>query len=218
VRRRILPSEVNSFARARAAADEGDLGPLFSGSSATGESSPAAEERALGTLTHRLIELGIRRYRDGVYREPDPEWVTGLLKGADQEEVEAALAQARGMAERFFDSELWRTLGQAQRIETELSVLARYDHPVHGELLLQGQFDLYAEIGKRCEVVDFKTDRELNPEEYRYQLSLYREAAEALSGLPSRTTIFGLRDGRARELPPVPREEMDELLAAYVLG
>lgn len=236
VRRRILPSEFNSFALARAeeaapedASADAGLGPLFAaGASAAGESpsagrSPGAGgtggwERAMGTLTHRIIELEIQRVRTGAAGEPDPEWVTGLLKGASLEEVEAALAEARGMAARFFHSELWHSLEGAQRIETELSVLARYDHPVYGELLLQGQFDLYAEIDGRCEVIDFKTDQDLRPEEYSYQLSLYREAAEALSGLPGRSTIFGLRDGRAEELPGIPREEMDELLAAYVIG
>ena len=229
-RRRILPSELNEFALHQEVSE--DLGPLFAGAGSVGSerrstveqsaTAPGAksgeEERALGTLTHRLIELRIEAFQSGQRRELDPDWVATLFKGAPPEQQEELLREAEKMTSRFFDSELWRSLQGAERIETELSVLARYDHPVLGELLLQGQFDLYAEVEGRCEVVDFKTDRHLRPEEYVYQLSLYREAAEALSGLPGKTRIFGLREGGAHEVQSLDRKEMDELLAAYVIG
>jgi hypothetical protein len=42
--------------------------------------------------------------------------------------------------------------------------------------------DLLVESREECIVVDFKTDEELDPREYRLQMELYRRAAEALGG------------------------------------
>ncbi|MFP4408507.1 MAG: UvrD-helicase domain-containing protein [Spirochaetaceae bacterium] len=230
LRRRILPSEFNEFALHRQTGEE--LGPLFSDAGPVGSARRSAperftavpgvgggeEERALGTLAHRVIELRIQELQSGANMELEPDWLAALFKNTPRERQEELLGEAHAMARRFFDSELWHSLRGAERMETELSVLARYDHPLLGVLLLQGQFDLYAEVDGRCEVVDFKTDRRLQPREYVYQLSLYREAAEALSGVPGRTRIFGLRDGEIHEMESLERREMDELLAAYVLG
>lgn len=228
--KRINPSEFNGYAREAAVAEPRDeaagpgesLGPLFAGVEVVGESSDSHEagesERALGTLTHGLIELRIRAYREGGSAEPDPGWIAGLFRGASEEERGAYRVEAEAMAARFFEGELWERLRSAQRLETELSVLSRYDHPALGELFIQGQFDLYAETETQCEIIDFKTDRRLDPEEYRYQLSLYAYAAGELSGISPRITVFGLRDGRAAQLSPLRMGAMDELLSAYVLG
>ena len=98
-RRRILPSELNSFAldRQRESAPEEELGPLFA--AADGGARPVdgtgEDERALGTLSHRLIELQIHSFRSGGSPEPDPEWVAGLLKGAAPERQEELFGEAR---------------------------------------------------------------------------------------------------------------------------
>ena len=242
--RRIVPSEFNSYAweterlgplfadgggtsRARprgGPGDEGDPVPegreaaSNPGSSSGQELRQGARERGMGTLTHRLIELRIRSLRDGGSTELDLAWAAALLGGVAGEELVEAMGEAKQMAERFFESKLWSRLKGAERLETELSVLARYDHPRLGDLYVQGQFDLFAEHQGGCEIVDFKSDRELRPEEYRYQLSLYSYAARELSGKEPRVTLFGLRDGSATELRSLKPEAMDELLASYVLG
>ncbi|MFP4329525.1 MAG: UvrD-helicase domain-containing protein [Spirochaetaceae bacterium] len=222
--RRIIPSEFNSFARARVAAAEGGPGspesiaPADNDGRRDGGATGGAVERALGTLTHRLIELQIRSLREGGPSEPDPEWVAELFSDIPEGVRERTAKEATAMAEGFLNSEIWKNLEGAARLESELSVLSRYDHPELGPLFVQGQFDLYAELPEVCWVLDFKTDRNLEPREYRYQLSLYRDAAEKLSGRPVETAVFGLRDALASEIPAVSPGELDDLLFAYVLG
>jgi hypothetical protein len=73
---------------------------------------------------------------------------------------------------------------------------------------VNGKMDLiFEEPGApgRCVIVDFKTDREIAPEQHAAQLACYRTAASAFSDFPPETWLFFLRRGVALPI----NEELD---------
>jgi len=71
-------------------------------------------------------------------------------------------------------------------------------------LLLSGAMDMvYGDEGGLV-VVDFKTDRVVAPARHAFQLSVYRDAAESIFGLPARAFVSYLRDGSEREISGLP--------------
>ncbi|HOC30104.1 MAG TPA: PD-(D/E)XK nuclease family protein, partial [Treponemataceae bacterium] len=81
--------------------------------------------------------------------------------------------------------------------KTEYGFITKY--PWNGNLLtVTGQMDLVFEQGNRIIVVDYKTDRDENPETHADQLAVYRKAAAELRpGKQPETWIFWLRTGTA---------------------
>ncbi|HTB14687.1 MAG TPA: UvrD-helicase domain-containing protein [Bryobacteraceae bacterium] len=69
------------------------------------------------------------------------------------------------------------------------------------DVVLRGQIDLWYEQDGELVLVDFKTDREEEPESYSLQLRFYALALERYAGrLPDRAMLFYLRSGRAVEI------------------
>jgi RecB family exonuclease len=69
------------------------------------------------------------------------------------------------------------------------------------DVVLRGQIDLWYEQDGELVLVDFKTDREEDPESYALQLRFYALALERYVGrLPDRAVLFYLRSGRAVEV------------------
>jgi len=130
-----------------------------------------------GTIAHRHIEARF----------------TGI-----QAPVQAELAEiTREMADRFFASEIGKAALSAVWKKTEYGFITKY--PWNGNLLtVTGQMDLVFEQGNRIIVVDYKTDRDENPETHADQLAVYRKAAAELRpGKQPETWIFWLRTGTA---------------------
>ena len=98
----------------------------------------------------------------------------------------------------------------------------RFVLPVRGEdrtLLVSGSMDLIYENGGRCTVIDFKTDRRIDPDAHRVQMACYRKAAPAFSALPVRTVLFYLRQGVSREIKTdVPDRELCHLAGGTIGG
>jgi ATP-dependent helicase/nuclease subunit A len=69
------------------------------------------------------------------------------------------------------------------------------------DVVLRGQIDLWYEQDGELVLVDFKTDRVEEPEQYALQLRFYALALERYLGrLPDRAVLFYLRSGRAVEI------------------
>ncbi|HOU37833.1 MAG TPA: UvrD-helicase domain-containing protein [Treponemataceae bacterium] len=129
-----------------------------------------------GTIAHRVIESGF----------------TGLPAT-----VPAGVQQAANdMAKRFFASALGDMALKAAWREAEYSFITR--QTIGGQILtLTGQADLVFEHDGEIHVVDYKTDSVEDPEEHRFQLSIYRLAVSEIMEKPVKTWIFYLRSGNA---------------------
>ena len=151
-------------------------------------------EASFGTLCHLLIEKRIKGFLP-------PGRVEALLEELPPERRGQVRAEAESLVLRFFDSPLGRSLSGAIRTESEYSFLLKKD--LEGrKVFLRGKIDLLLEFPEEALVVDFKTDRIEIPGEHREQLSLYCEAAAALTGKSVRPILCYLRNGFLREIHP----------------
>jgi len=157
----------------------------------------SALENAFGTLCHHSIACLLD------HRKPDIP--AGLAEPFRSAELDAAArsalqAQAIGLAEAFLQSTLGAQAQAALRRRSEFSFLLPLSVPGNKPILVKGSVDLLFEFEGRCLVVDFKTDRNLDPEEHRVQLECYRAAASAFSDFPVETWLVYLRDARSVRL------------------
>ncbi len=97
-------------------------------------------------------------------------------------------------------------LPEAQELAARFPMPANAEHEFDfmfsvGDVVLRGQIDLWYEQDGELVLVDFKTDREEEPESYALQLRFYALALERYLGrLPDRAVLFYLRSGRAVEI------------------
>jgi hypothetical protein len=178
-----------------------------------GEAGDEEGRTRFGTLCHLAIALSLdgaapERGRlvpvEVLERETRRIFGTGRAK---KESLRALTEEALEKARNFLESPLGGEAAGASRRCSEF----RFVLPVRGEdrtLLIGGSMDLIYESGGRCTVVDFKTDRRVDPEAHRVQMACYRRAAPAFSSLPVRTILFYLRYGVSREIETDMSDEM----------
>ena len=157
-----------------------------------------------GTYCHTCIE---RADELGISRQPAPPPaeapdVPPELR-PDIPEHDLAVFSLAGyeFARRFLESPVAAQLEEAQSVEHELGFVLEGGQFTPG--VVRGQIDLLAEFADYALVLDFKTDRTLNPESYRVQMEVYRRAAEALTGKPARVELVHLRSGETAAVGPV---------------
>jgi ATP-dependent helicase/nuclease subunit A len=129
-----------------------------------------------GTYAHRAIEA---RFTGESPQVPD--------------EIRAVTDR---MADKFMDSDLGKKSRASVWKETEYGFITTYEYEGRA-ITVTGQIDLLFEYEGTVYVVDYKTDREENPEAHEEQLAVYRKAAGDLFGLPVETWLFYLRTGNA---------------------
>lgn len=113
------------------------------------------------------------------------------------------------LAAAFPRSELGQRAARAERVEREFDFVIAF-----GDLVVEGQIDLFFLEGGEAVVVDYKTDRSTErAAAYSIQLAVYREVVRRLHpGLPVRAFLYFLRSEQALE---VSEELSAELLARY---
>ncbi len=111
----------------------------------------AGSARRIGTLTHTALEHGIRE--------------TEYLQSFDASASEKELKEAIHLAKEFDISAVYAPVRHAKG--RERPVMLRFNR-----LTLNGIVDLYSHDF----VLDFKTDREIEPEHHRFQLWIYAKA------------------------------------------
>lgn len=166
---------------------------------------------ALGTLTHLLLEL---RMRDGLSQDAwlaVPFEVEATLLG-DRELDETLLREAWELSEAFLDSQLRRDLSSTELRFEEPFLYSFYAGGVRR--YVRGQFDLVALTSEYVHVIDFKTDRGIDPQQYDGQMALYIAAARALYARPVGLSLFALREGRAIAMEPSLEEILPEILGS----
>ncbi|MEA1912158.1 MAG: PD-(D/E)XK nuclease family protein, partial [Spirochaetota bacterium] len=93
--------------------------------------------------------------------------------------------------------------------ESELAFLLNIGDS-QNPLYINGQIDLLIEKKEEVIIVDFKTDKYMNPEEYAVQMFLYRQAAREIYNKPVLSYLFYLRDGRAVKVDSIFRLSKSE--------
>ncbi len=194
---------------------------------AAGDGGDPDQDLWFGSLCHRVVEQVLRRRladagREGPGAQERPR-EGFLLRRAEEEAVragrplrgecprpesyEAFLEEALGLAAGFFASPLAedlfaRAAAAGVPPEPEVPFIAK---PWQGGPLVNGVMDLVFPLPEETVVVDFKTDRVEAPEAHRFQMAVYRTAAEEIWGRPARAWLYYLRSGgtvRCRE--PLP--------------
>ncbi|MDR1325689.1 MAG: UvrD-helicase domain-containing protein [Treponema sp.] len=169
-----------------------------------------ATRLAFGTLCHRVIEhlLSGDISDESWLEDAALEEARTLFPEApfadkrDTGQARLAFAQeALRIARRFMVSDLGKEALAAKNRRSEFPFIL----PLGSEasrVLVRGSIDLIYEHNGRCTIIDFKTDKHLNIASHQVQLACYALAAEAFSGLPTRTVLVYLResDMPAREL------------------
>ncbi|HOV39600.1 MAG TPA: PD-(D/E)XK nuclease family protein, partial [Spirochaetales bacterium] len=164
----------------------------------SGDDTPSLEEY-FGSLCHGAVENRIMQ--DGVDR------LETLKSHCPVQNAYPILEkEAYRLADQFLESEAARALleeenGKPTR-EVEVPFLLK-SKDENSPLWIHGRIDLAIVRTDRVLVVDFKTDRYVQPEQHAAQLSLYRQAAVEIWGLPVETYLVYLRSG---EVIPVPEE------------
>ena len=169
---------------------------------------------AFGTLCHLCIE---RAPHAGYSAPPVPAEIpedqavgSAIARVLTEAQQELFRVEAATLAANFLTSEFWRQQPASVHAEHEVPFLLQL---IEGRpLLARGKIDLILENDDFVQVVDFKSDRHVDPLHYALQLELYRRAAAALFELPVSVALFDLRRGQLMPVDPPNTEEIDEFL------
>ena len=203
--------------RADRAADEAAVrlaGPLDGrAADASAAAADALLETEFGTLCHQFVEALLARPEE----PPDPAGpAAAALARLPKGRADLARAEALALAERFVRSERGRAAIAARSAKPSEGAVFEMEYPfvwraAAGEAgsgafptALTGSIDLVYGDGDGLWVVDFKTDRVIDPSRHAFQLAVYRDAAEAMFGRPTRAVIYYMRHGEEREIVESP--------------
>jgi ATP-dependent exoDNAse (exonuclease V) beta subunit len=167
-------------------------------------------EDSFGTLCHELT--GQLLLHPGTSAEPSSGSIRALSRLSAGNRA-AILAEALGLAQSFADSPRGRAAAAARNAllagQPGAVFELEYGFTWQGQsdgrpVFLSGSMDLvYGDDRSVC-VVDFKTDRHIRPEHHAFQLGVYREASQAIFGVPATAILYYLRTGEEREVATVP--------------
>lgn len=113
------------------------------------------------------------------------------------------------LASVFDRSELGQRAARAQQVEREFDFVVAF-----GDLVVEGQIDLFFVEGGEAIVVDYKTDRDSGRDSgranaYAIQLAVYKEVVQRLyPGLPVRAFLYFLRADQAVEVTQPLSEDL----------
>ena len=161
-----------------------------------------AEAVDIGTATHRflhLIDLDFFR-RDGIDFEQAVQQEAERIQSAGiLTEEELSLIHLHGVAS-FLKSRLGQRMLKSKEIKREASFTMRIDP--HEPTMVQGIVDCVFKEGGKWILIDYKTDRDTDPETFvprhEAQMNWYRTAIERLTHISVREMwLFALRAGKA---------------------
>ena len=143
---------------------------------------------AFGTFCHAVIENRIKG-RDELPQIPLE------LQGLPGQQLDIVVNDGVSLAGRFLSSSFYRIItGNPNTIiESEAAFLLRKEEEGN-QVYIKGVMDLLIQNPQETIVVDMKTDRYCDPDEYRTQLKIYLEAAAALTCKPVKGAIVYLRE------------------------
>ena len=149
---------------------------------------------AFGTYCHKLIESQLKNLKD------DIRFPSQLLK-LTNEQIEILKQDAEVLSLNFTNSSFAQGYKDFE-MESELSFLLNIGD-INNPVYINGQIDLLIEKDDGVVIVDFKTDKFKDVEEYALQMFLYRKAAGDIFGKPVKSYLFYLREGKKAEVDSV---------------
>ncbi|MBN1242163.1 MAG: UvrD-helicase domain-containing protein [Spirochaetales bacterium] len=154
---------------------------------------PGFPPDAWGTLVHAILERALSPDAKDADAPFPPAVEAALGEGEPRGQ---ALSRANALASTFLSSPLGQRAAAARERETELRLLVRLDDGTAA----RGVADLVfveegPDGGRHAVLVDYKTDRSLDPVRHEAQLSCYREAVAGIYGLECEAWIFYLHGG-----------------------
>ena len=150
---------------------------------------PGVRPEDFGTLVHAVLEARLKEQTCIV-----PQKIRSRI--VNEKTLQALLGSAQVMADGFLTSGLGKRLTAAIRRESEFPIITSIT--IEGKpIAVTGQIDLLFEEENEVVVVDFKTDKTENPEDYYGQLAVYNQAAADIFGKPVSVWLYYLRSGRA---------------------
>lgn len=185
---------------------------------ATPEGPAPASENALretefGTLCHQFVEALLSRPGE----PPEPAGaVAAALARLPKGQADQARAEALALAEAFIRSDRGRAAAAARSAPSSDGAVFEMEYPFVWRaaagragagafpIAMTGSIDLVYGDSECLWVVDFKTDRVIDPSRHAFQLAVYRDAAEAMFGRPARAIVHYLRHGEEREIVDAP--------------
>lgn len=162
-------------------------------------------EADFGTLCHQFVEA--------LLVDPDAMpaaqgQISTALAGIAQAPARRATDEAMRLAKGFVSSERGRQARMARQAAFECRPGAIFDieYPFvwAGDTILTGSIDLVYGDADGVVVIDFKTDRRIDPGRHAFQLAVYRDAAAAMFGVPARAFLYYLYTGTEHEIDATP--------------
>jgi ATP-dependent exoDNAse (exonuclease V) beta subunit len=141
-----------------------------------------------GTFCHAVIENRLKERKEQPLFPPQLQGITG-------KQLEIVVNDANDLADKFFASNSFKEItGDLNTIvEAEVPFLLRKEESGN-PAYIRGVIDLLIHTPNETVVIDMKTDRYCDPDEYRVQLKIYMEAAAAFTRKPVRGAIVYLRE------------------------
>ncbi len=139
-------------------------------------------QEEFGTMVHAALEAAVSGGR-AHYDFPQS------LSESEKEELSAALD---GIVSGFLASEFYQSRIKGKRTETEI----RFYYPMNGSVA-EGSADLLVFSDEYNLVVDYKTDRYMDENIHRAQITAYAAAMEDLYGKKCRSVLLYVRGWRA---------------------
>jgi ATP-dependent helicase/nuclease subunit A len=202
--------------------------PPFSGVNASAlryaPSAPAPAEDAPGGIDFLLRQANlapadfgtiVHAYLEAFAHKRKPRISPRFLARLNEKSAAAIDGAAREMAEKFLGSELgrWSLADPARKSEYPILTMVE---AAGGKIPVYGVIDLLFESDGVVQVVDFKTDKTVEPERHLAQLAVYRRAAADIFGRPVRPWLYYLRSGKAVDLSAdLDRVDIEKTVAAY---
>lgn len=150
----------------------------------------AAEQ---GTIAHKAMQLlPLQKYTEDELEAAIEKLAhAGLISLQESKEID------RSWILRFFNSDMGKdVLRHVDSVEREVPFTMFYDNH-----LVDGQIDLFYHTDEGYRIIDFKTDRVIDPQRYVLQLSLYKKALTEARGEPVvDASIYWLRHSESSKL------------------
>ncbi|RPJ04874.1 MAG: hypothetical protein EHM28_13225, partial [Spirochaetaceae bacterium] len=174
------------------------------------------DHRRFGTLTHFILH---ERLLKSISIDTPINMITECLPISLQAAWQPRVLEelVRGGVElvnNFFASKWGCIVNEAGKLHSEYPFLMRFDSS--GKMFfIDGVIDLFLIHQNQTFLIDFKTDRQLDPLYYQAQMSLYAEAILELTGQMPEAHLFLLRSGESIVIPvEIDRDALFKRLAA----
>ena len=167
--------------------DQGGWGGcLFAPERETAVTAGAASGTQVGTLAHQFLEQCDFRHDPSAQGEQLQQFLNRQPEADDAPTRETLTA----IFATFFQSDIYRTLGQARILGREVPILMTQNENDPSGPIVDGRIDLIYEHDGDLFVADYKTDQHLTPDRYRHQAEIYTAAVQR--GLRRTVTAFQL--------------------------